>query len=127
MNKRTLKIFFIISVIFLFLFFLSTKIYAIGEVISSAQSFVNGSNGTSTINPTMIQDMSDILYNTLLTVGVIIAVVVGMILGIKFMTAGIGEKAKVKEMILPYVAGCIVIFGAFTIWKIVLIILRNVS
>ena len=28
------------------------------------------------------------------------------------------EKAKVKESLMPFVAGCVVVFGAFTIWKV---------
>lgn len=46
------------------------------------------------------------------------AVVIAMILGIQFMVASASEKAKVKEAIIPFVVGCIVVFGAFTIWKI---------
>lgn len=42
--------------------------------------------------------------------------IVGTILGIQFMVASAEDKAKVKEAIVPYVVGCIVIFGAFTIW-----------
>lgn len=42
------------------------------------------------------------------------------------MTGSVEQKAKVKDSLVPYVAGCIVIFGAFGIWKMVLIILENV-
>lgn len=45
--------------------------------------------------------------------------IVGTILGIQFMIASAEEKAKVKETLVPYIVGCIVIFGAFTIWSIV--------
>ena len=47
-----------------------------------------------------------------------VAVVVGMVLGIQFMAASADEKAKVKEALMPFVVGCIIVFGAFTIWKI---------
>ena len=43
---------------------------------------------------------------------------VGTIIGIQFMMASAEEKAKVKEALIPYVVGCAVIFGAFTIWSI---------
>lgn len=42
------------------------------------------------------------------------------------MTGSVEQKAKVKDSLVPYVAGCIVIFGAFGIWKMVLTILENV-
>lgn len=43
---------------------------------------------------------------------------VGTIIGIQFMVASAEDKAKVKEALIPYVIGCAVIFGAFTIWSI---------
>ena len=48
----------------------------------------------------------------------IITVVVGVILGIIYMMASAVDKAKVKETIIPYLIGSVVIFGAFGIWKI---------
>lgn len=43
---------------------------------------------------------------------------VGTMIGIQFMVASAEDKAKVKEALVPYVIGCAVIFGAFTIWSI---------
>ena len=43
---------------------------------------------------------------------------VGTIIGIQFMLASAEDKAKVKEALVPYIIGCVVIFGAFTIWSI---------
>lgn len=54
--------------------------------------------------------------------GTIIAVLVGAVLGIKIMVATVEEKAKIKELMVPYIVGCIVMFSAFTIWKIVVTI-----
>ena len=42
------------------------------------------------------------------------------------MVGSVDQKAKVKDSLNPYIVGCIVIFGAFGIWKIVLTILENV-
>lgn len=57
-----------------------------------------------------------------LVAGIIIAVLVGAVLGIKIMVASVEEQAKIKELMVPYIVGCIVIFSAFTIWKIVVTI-----
>lgn len=46
---------------------------------------------------------------------------VGTIIGIQFMVASAEDKAKVKEALVPYVIGCAVIFGAFSIWKVAVI------
>ena len=41
------------------------------------------------------------------------------------MTDSAAEKAKTKEMLIPYIAGCIVVFGAFGIWKLVVNLLTQ--
>ena len=51
---------------------------------------------------------------------------IGIILGIQFMTGSVEQKAKVKDALVPYIAGCIIIFGAFGIWKLVVTILRGI-
>ena len=63
--------------------------------------------------------MNEILKTTLLglffgTFGTTI----GGILGIQIMWGSIEQQVKAKEMLMPYAAGCVVIFGAFGIWKI---------
>jgi len=69
--------------------------------------------------------MSDIIFNVLLIIGIVIAVIWGMFIAIKFITGSVEEKAEVKKTLIPYVAGCVVLFGAFTIWKIVVTILQS--
>ena len=67
------------------------------------------------------------MYNILLGIGVFLAVAVGMYLAIKFMLASAEDKAKVKESLVPYIAGCVVIFGAFTIWKLAIVLLSGIA
>ena len=54
----------------------------------------------------------------------VIAVIVGIILGIKYMMASSEDKAQIKETLIPYVVSCVIMFGAFTIWKIVITIIQ---
>ena len=35
------------------------------------------------------------------------------------------EKAQIKDALIPFVIGCIVIFGAFGIWKIFVTMGKN--
>ena len=72
-----------------------------------------------------MQKLSTTIYNILLVVGIALAVVIAAILGIKFITGGIEAQVDVKKALVPYIAGCVVIFGAFIIWKIVLQILNS--
>lgn len=77
------------------------------------------------ISEVKLHDASNFIFNLLLGIAMIVAVIIGMILGIQFMTASIEEKAKVKEHLVPYVVGCVVIFGAFGIWKFVVTLLNR--
>ena len=53
------------------------------------------------------------------TVGIVVAVVVLMVLGIKYMMGSAEEKAEYKKTMIPYVVGAILIFGATTIANMV--------
>ncbi len=129
------KVLIVILVLFSILTIFSTHTYALGGIISSGDKFedaranytVNGVHNDMEIDSKDLQDVSNTIYNILLLLGIVIAVIVGIVLGIKFMTGSIEEQAKVKESLVPYIAGCAVIFGAFTIWKIVLEVLKTTT
>lgn len=110
---KIIIVFFILTIILL-----PKNIFAISNVFNGGDDFINGANA-NTIDETNLDTVSEIIYNTLLALGIVTAVIIASILGIKFMTGGISEQAKVKESLIPFVAGCAVIFGAFGIWKII--------
>ena len=53
------------------------------------------------------------------TAGVVIAVVVLLILGVKYLMGSAEEKAEYKKTMVPYVVGAILIFAASTIVNVV--------
>lgn len=67
-----------------------------------------------------MQEAIDSVYSVVFTLGVALSVIIGAVLGIKFMIGSVQEQAQIKEMIIPYMLGCVVVFGAFGIWKIVI-------
>lgn len=101
--------------------------YSIGDIISGADNFIQAGikDNNITIEDDRLENMSDLLYNALLIIGIITAVIIGLAIGIKFMTGSISQKAEIKETLIPYIAGCIVIFGAFGIWKLVVTLLSK--
>jgi len=88
---------------------------------------VNGIVAGMAIGQEELSNISDLLVNTLIVVGIIVVSIVGLILGIKFMIGSVEQKAQIKESIFPFIIGCVVIFGAFGIWKIVLTILNQLE
>ena len=80
-----------------------------------------------TINTELLYKNSNIIYNILLWVGTGVAIIVGAILGIQFMTAGIDQKVEVKKTLPAYIISCVVLFGSLGIWKLVVTLLKGVG
>ena len=109
----------IIFIIVLSNFLCTSESYALGNIFSKGKDFLkNGESIDSKINTSVLQETSNTIYNTLLAIAIMVAIVVSMVLGIQFIAASADEKAKVKEALMPFVVGCIVVFGSFTIWKL---------
>lgn len=101
---------------------------SLDEIFSGADDFIESgepsTDPNSTIDNSDLKDTSDLLYNILLGIGMVTAVVVGMVLGIKYMLAGSEEKADIKQTLPAYIVSCIVVFGAFGIWKLLINIIQ---
>ncbi len=91
---------------------------SVDNIMSDADDFIKDGEATYDINESALGDTSKFLYNLLLGVGIIVAVGVGIVLGIKYMTGSLEEKADLKETLLGYAVSCLVVFGAFGIWKL---------
>ena len=96
------------------------------EIISYGDDFTNKNTGLDDpISQDDIKDISNKVFSIVSELAVGIAVLIGLILGIKLMVAGVDEKAEAKKMMWIYLVGCVVAFGAFGIWQIVVEILEK--
>ena len=97
-----------------------------GSVIESGDEFLElGKESTTKSDKEEVQTAVDFIYNALLVIGIAASVLIGVILGIKYMTESVEEQAKIKETLIAYAVGCIVTFGAFGIWKMVIEIMKQ--
>ena len=128
--RRVLKI--VMSIMLITFFMINclgeNKVLAgtIDEAMNSAEDFLEAGKSSNakytSIDTTALKAGSDEIYNLFLAVGTVIAVIVGLILGIQFITSAADEKAKIKETLVAYIIGCVVVFGAFIIWKAFVVI-----
>ena len=129
--KKYKKLLINIMVIFIILFNLFIpNAYAgpLQDIMNRAEGFVNnGENGGNVINNDALKEGSNTLYNVLLVIGIAVAFIWGIVLGIQFVTGSLGEKADVKKNLIVYVIGCIIIFGAFEIWRLLLQLLQPLA
>lgn len=110
------------------LFFNINRVQASGisDVVKGGDDFLDaGQSGEISIDTTKLKSTSNMLYNILLISGICIAVIISGILGIKFMIGSVEEKAQVKDALIPFIIGCVIVFGAFGFWKIFVTIGNN--
>ena len=96
----------------------SSSTISVDSIMDEADDFIKDGEASSDIDETQLGETSDFLYNLLLGIGIIAAVGVGVVLGIKYMVGSLEEKADLKQVLLGYAISCLVIFGAFGIWKL---------
>lgn len=99
---------------------------SIDDVMSSADDFLkagdNANKDYTDMNMDNLKEGSKQIFTLFFVIGSIVAVIVGFILGIQFMVAETESKAKIKETLVVYLVGCVVVFGGFTIWRIIVTI-----
>ncbi len=96
----------------------------VDEIISDAQGFVKPQDISGIVDQDDFETGISKIYNILFAIGMVICVIWGVVLGIRFLYESADGQAKIKEQLIPYIIGVFVVFGAFGIWKIVLEIVK---
>ena len=124
-----MKIIRILTISFCIIILLTQGVQAFGlkNILATGEEWEQ--TGLEHTNTTMdtgeIQTVSSQLYNLLLAIAAAAAIIVGCILGIQFMTAGIDKKVEVQKSLFPYLISCVVAFGAIGIWKLIISIFSS--
>lgn len=113
MNK-TIKILSTILSIILLVAMLSNVVMAVDPAAIAGQL-----SGTKTTAASSVQKLGNQIIGIITTVGVVVAVVILLVLGIKYMMGSASEKAEYKKTMIPYLVGAVLIFGASAITKVV--------
>lgn len=107
---------FIWNVIFLPNIYASTSA---GQIIRDGDDFLDKEEGIEeVIDEGKLSNVSSTIYKVLLTIAICVSVIIGAVLGFQFILGSAEGKAKIMESLVPYVVGCIVVFGAFGIWSV---------
>lgn len=76
-------------------------------------------DGTTIGGQTELTNLGKSIVGLVQTVGVVVAVVILLVLGIKYMMGSAEEKADYKKSMIPYLVGAVLIFASTTIVNIV--------
>lgn len=126
MKYKCIKVALIILLI-LSMFSIPALATGVDDMYNVGTNWLEAGNATDNIYEGNIKKVSDTIFSILLTLGIIIAVIIATILGVKFMMGTVEEKADIKEKLIPFIIGCVVVFGAFTIWKITISIMQSLN
>jgi len=97
----------------------TSTLNTVEDTMKGAEDFLsNGKSNSKGVKGDELKEASIRIYNMLFGVGMLISLMVTGILGIKFMLASAEDKATLKEALVPFLVGTIIIFSSFTIWKI---------
>lgn len=122
------KLLVIILMVIAVITYLPNKTLALDNVISSGKKFMSSADpNKEVINQEKLKSTSKTIYNILFAIALVLAVGVGLVIGIQFIFGSVEEQAKVKETLVPYIIGVVIIFSAFTIWKIAVEIGNDVA
>lgn len=97
------------------------------QTIEDGNEFIEkgGSGDVHIVTSKHTKTATNAIYGVLMLFGIISAVIVGLIIGIKYMMSTVEVKADVKKQLVVYLIGCAVLFGAITIWRTVVTLLNN--
>ena len=102
-----------------------TKLFSSGDDFIK-KGFDDQNVANISLDEGTLKDEASGIFKIFVIIGIIFSVIVGGILGIKFMMASAEDKAPIKEALIPYIVGCVVVYGAFAIWRLVIIVLQNI-
>ena len=108
MSKKTLRIITILATIIA-----CVGATAVCWAVSTPTQMTPEGESTEVIN------VGKRIMSVLQAVGVVVAVLILMVLGIKYMMGSAEEKAEYKKTFIPYIIGAVLVFAASTLANVV--------
>ena len=135
MKQKITKMVLIFSAIFCILFITYQPVYATTPKLSSGDQIINAgrtwldrakASGQSKINANQVAEVIKPVANVLLGAGSVLIVIVGVIMGIKYLSASPDQQGQLKKQLVGLFISAIVLYGAYGIWSIVYTVLNSV-
>ena len=117
MIKKQVKVISILLIVVALVASLSTIALAANTDMSGTIDQI--AQGKPSVQNDKIIGLGQSIVTIMQTVGIVVAVVVLLVLGIKYMMGSAEEKAEYKKTMIPYLVGAILIFASTTIVNVV--------
>lgn len=122
-KKRKLFIIFILILSLLTIF--SGTSMAINDPITDPNAYKPGDIDANEAN--IITSKAGIIFSTISTVGIIVAVITIIIIGVKYMIGSVEEKAEYKKTMIPYLIGVVMIGSISGILQLIANLVTNIE
>lgn len=76
---------------------------------------------------TVVQEKTNPIIGALKTVGIVVAVITIAVLGIKYMAAGINERAEYKKTMIPYLVGAVLVVAITQLLSVLIEIVTGIK
>lgn len=114
---------------------ISTLLLAIMLVTSIAgtvlavdpNTVLNGINGNGNVQTNDLTKVGNNIVTIIQVVGIVIAVIVLLVIGIKYMMGSASEKAEYKKTMIPYIVGAVLIFAGTSLVRVIYSLSTSVS
>lgn len=114
---------------------ISTLLLAIMLVTSIAgtvlavdpNTVLNGLNGNGNLQINDLTKVGNNIVTIIQVVGIVIAVIVLLVIGIKYMMGSASEKAEYKKTMIPYIVGAVLIFAGTSLVRVIYSLSTSVS
>lgn len=114
---------------------ISTLLLAIMLVASIAgtvlavdpNTVLNGLNGDGNVQTNDLTKVGNNIVTIIQVVGIVIAAIVLLVIGIKYMMGSASEKAEYKKTMIPYIVGAVLIFAGTSLVRVIYSLSTSVS
>lgn len=88
---------------------------------------LNGLNGNGNVQTNDLTKVGNNIVTIIQVVGIVIAVMVLLVIGIKYMMGSASEKAEYKKTMIPYIVGAVLIFAGTSLVRVIYSLSTSVS
>ena len=88
---------------------------------------LNGLNGNGNVQTNDLTKVGNNIVTIIQVVGIVIAVIVLLVIGIKYMIGSASEKAEYKKTMIPYIVGAVLIFAGTSLVKVIYSLASSVA
>lgn len=107
-------------------------------IFNSNYVLAKGKNQAYTMNPddwsvtqdtatgaSKLQDIGNAIIGAIRAIGTIVSVAIFAVLGIKYMTGSVEERAEYKKTMVPYLIGALLLFGITSLLGIIVNVIQS--